>query len=193
MLVLVLLLLALSLFFFRKSIFKERKTSRTEATRSIWGGRSSMASTLPEAPLSFSVPPIYIPPTNMKQKQPLMSPLTLNPNTRRERIVSNSTERRQERLARVRNLPGSAELKTEPLEPVEQDVENRGAIGLARGSGIVSEKGAVGIEASAEPWEDPAAAKRESGAESEASLPRWRTPVSWVRDQRMRGWGRLSG
>lgn len=108
--------------------------------------------------------------------------------------MSHNTVAREERLARVRNLPGSRDLKTDSSSFVHLGEEGKTAIGLARGSGFVIEKDRVKIQTGAAVWDDPnAAASRESTVESEASLPRWRTPVSWVRDQRMRGWGRLSG
>jgi len=102
---------------------------------------------------------------------------------------------RQQRLARVRtDLLGKKELKTGLTRKPVQEAENANNIGFARGSGEIDEKHRVEIEASAGMWEDPVTvARRGSVGESEASLPRWRTPASWVRDQRMRGWGRLSG
>jgi hypothetical protein len=193
-----LLLLALLVFFYRKSFrklfisfYKKRKTSATDATRSIWRGESMMtAATSPDAPRS-----VYIPPRSMIQQPPLVSPLRLNPQKGGERIMSNIAVERQERLGLVRDLPPSKELDDiRARKEMNQELEDKGSIGLARGSGIVDEKDKVEIEASTGMWEESEIiAKRDSGTESEASLPRWRAPVSWVRDQRMRGWGRLSG
>ncbi|KAE9376552.1 hypothetical protein N431DRAFT_479773 [Stipitochalara longipes BDJ] len=188
--VLGLLLIALLLFIFRRRIFRKKKSSVSNATRSIWGERSSIAETAPNAPQA-----IYIPPITMRRNRTLMSPLAMNPNIRGESMLSRDGMERQQRLARVRtDLLGKRELKTGLTRKPVPDTEIRGDIGMARGSGIVDEKHRVEIEASAEMWEDPVTiVRRGSVGESEASLPRWRTPVSWVRDQRMRGWGRLSG
>lgn len=125
----------------------------------------------------------------------MISPHTLNRNNRGESIISKDGVDRQERLARVRtDLLGRRELKTGLAGKTAQEIEEREMISHTRGSGIVDKKDRVEIQASAGMWEDPITiARRESRAESEESLPRWRTPVSWVRDQRMRGWGRLSG
>lgn len=110
-------------------------------------------------------------------------------------MISKDGVERQERLARVRtDLLGNRELKTGLARNGEGETRNKGTFGVARGSGSINEKDRVEIEANSGLWEDAiTVAKRESVAESEASLPRWRTPVSWVRDQRLRRWGRLSG
>ena len=119
----------------------------------------------------------------------------MNPNARGESTFSRDGVVRQQRLARVRtDLLGKKELKTGLTRKPVQEMKQGGNIGLEKGSGEIYEKNRVEIEASAGMWEDPVTvARRGSVGESEASLPRWRTPVSWVRDQRMRGWGRLSG
>jgi hypothetical protein len=146
--------------------------------------------TSPDIPRS-----IYIPPKAMKQNEVIVSPLRLNPNNQGGRIMSSITVERQERLGLVRDLPPSKDLdETGARRETNQRSEVRASIDLARGRDIVDEKDNMEIEARSRWWEDPeTVAKRDSVAESEASLPRWRTPVSWVRDQRMRGWGRLSG
>jgi hypothetical protein len=110
-------------------------------------------------------------------------------------MISKDGVERQERLARVRtDLLGNRELKTGLARNGEGQTRNKENFGVARRSGSIDEKDRVEIEANSGLWEDAiTVAKRESMAESEASLPRWRTPVSWVRDQRIRRWGRLSG
>jgi hypothetical protein len=188
-----LLLLALLLFIFRKpikSFFKKRGTSLSDATRSIWGGES-MVTTAP-AP---NVPrQIYIPTRNMKQQSALVPPLMLNPENESERVVSVNTVTRQERLGLVRDLPPSRDLAIEVTREVEQTTMNRDNIDMARGSDTLDEKDKFEAQGSAGVWENAKiTAKKKSAAESEASVRRWRTPVNWVRDQRRRGWGRLSG
>jgi len=101
---------------------------------------------------------------------------------------------RQERLGLVRDLPPSRDLDIEVTREVKQTTSSRENISIAQGSGILDEKANFEAQASTSPWENAEiAAKRESLALSETSVRRWRTPVSWVRDQRRRGWGRLSG
>ena len=123
-----------------------------------------------------------------------MSPLSLNPHNQGERIVSVNTVMRQERLGLVRNLPPSRDLDIEVTSEVEHTIMNRDNTGMAQGDDTLDEKPRFEARANAGVWEDAEiAAKRKSVAEREASVRRWRTPVSWVRDQRRRGWGRLSG
>ena len=152
--------------------------------------QSTWTATLPSAPRR-----LFIAPKSMRPKRALLSPLTLNPNNRGESMISKDGVERQERLARVRtDLLGNRELKTGLARNGEGETGNKRTFGVARGSGSINEKDRVEIEANSGLWEDAiTVAKRESVAESEASLPRWRTPVSWVRDQRMKRWGRLSG
>ena len=123
-----------------------------------------------------------------------MSPLSLNPHNQGERIVSVNTVMRQERLGLVRNLPPSRDLDIEVTSEVEHTIMNRDNTGMAQGDDTLDEKPRFEARANAGVWEDAEiAAKRKSVAEREASVRRWRTPVCWVRDQRRRGWGRLSG
>lgn len=130
----------------------------------------------------------------MKHQSDLVPPLTPNPYNPGERIVSVNTVMRQERLGLVRNLPPSRDLDIEVTREFEQTIMNRDNIGMAQGSDFLNEKGRFEAQASAGAWEDAEiAGKRNSVADSEASVRRWRTPVSWVRDQSRRGWGRLSG
>ncbi len=146
------------------------------------------------APATDGLRQIYIPARNMKQQGALTSPLRPNPDNQGERIVSVNTVMRQERLALVRNLPPSRDLELEVTREVEQTIVNRDNIGMAQGNDFLHEKGSFKEQASAGVWEDAEiAAKRKSVAESEASVRKWRTPVSWVRDQRRRGWERLGG
>ena len=137
---------------------------------------------------------IYIPSRNFNQQSALVPPLRLNPDSTGERIVSVNTMMRQERLGLVRDLPPSRDLDIEVTREVEQTTSSRENISIAQRSGILYEKGSFEAQASTSPWENAEiAAKRKSLALSETSVRRWRTPVSWVRDQRRRGWGRLSG
>jgi hypothetical protein len=130
----------------------------------------------------------------MKQQSALVPPLTLNHDHPVGRIVSVNTMMRQERLGLVRDLPPSRDLDIEVTREVKQTTSSRENISIAQGSGILDEKANFEAQASTSPWENAEiAAKRESLALSETSVRRWRTPVSWVRDQRRRGWGRLSG
>ena len=93
---------------------------------------------------------------------------------------------RQERLGLVRDLPPSRDLDIEVTREVKQTTSSRENISIAQGSGILDEKANFEAQASTSPWENAEiAAKRESLALSETSVRRWRTPVSWVRDQ---GW-----
>jgi hypothetical protein len=145
--------------------------------------------TAPDAPRQ-----IYIPPRDMKQQSALVPPLRLNPDNQGERVVSVNTVTRHERLVLVRDLPPSRDLDIEVTREVEQTTDGRGDIGIAQGGGILNEKGRFQAQTSTQAWDNAEmAARRESRAPSDASVRRWRTPVSWVRDQRGRGWGRLSG
>jgi hypothetical protein len=187
-----LLLLVLLIFIFRKPIkffFKKRKTSRSDATRSIWRGESMVTTApAPAAPRQKSIT------RDLKQQLALVQPLKLNPDNTGERIVSVNTVMRQERLGLVRDLPPSRDLDIEVTREVEQTTMNRYITDIARRSDTLDEKGRSEALASPCPWENvEIAAKRKSLALSETSVHRWRTPVSWVRDQRRRGWGRLSG
>ncbi|PMD63507.1 uncharacterized protein K444DRAFT_626588 [Hyaloscypha bicolor E] len=135
--------------------------------------QSTWTATLPSAPRR-----LFIAPKSMRSKRALLSPLTLNPNNRGESMISKDGVERQERLARVRtDLLGNRELKTGLARNGEGETRNKGTFGVARGSGSINEKDRVEIEANSGLWEDAiTVAKRESVAESEASLPRWRTP-----------------
>jgi hypothetical protein len=137
---------------------------------------------------------IYIPPRNRKANPALVPPLRLNSDSQGERIVSVNTVMRQERLGLVRNLPPSRDLDIEVTRGIEQTTMDRDNIGMEQGSGTLDEKGKFEVQESTGAWESvEMAGKRGSVALSETSVRRWRTPVSWVRDQRRRGWWRLSG
>jgi hypothetical protein len=138
---------------------------------------------------------LFIAPKSVRPQRAILSPLALHPNTRGESMISRDGVERQERLARVRtDLLSKRELKSGLARNGERATMSKDTMDVAGVYGSLDEKDRVEIEASGGLWEDAVTvAKRESVAESEASLPRWRTPVSWVRDQRMRGWGRLSG
>jgi hypothetical protein len=126
----------------------------------------------------------------MKQQSTLVPSLKLNPVSTGERIVSVNTVMRQERLGLVRDLPPSRDLDIEVTREVEQATMSRDNIGMAQGDDMLSKKPRFEAQMGARAWEN--IEKRESAAESEESARRWRTPVSWVKDQRRRGWGRLS-
>jgi len=115
----------------------------------------------------------------MRQNNPL-SPLARNPHISDE----NSLEKKKPKFRITRK----------PVTVQEMGRGKEEGIGLARGSGVMDEKHRVNIEANAGMWEDPVVvARRDSARESVMSWPRWKSPVSWVRDQGTRGWGRLSG
>ena len=112
--------------------------------------------------------------------------------------MGNSAVDRQERLGRVRNSLLRLQVRNRPLIwsqsqsrtlQSESLIEGRGneygaggPNGNWQGMGM-KDRDRIDIEASRR-WEAPVTiAARDSGIESVVSVPRWRDPVTWVRDQ----------
>lgn len=111
--------------------------------------------------------------------------------------TASTTANRQERLALVRNSLLRPQERNGPLvrsqsqarlqrEPFIKDRGNEYSDTRPNGNweGMkMNERDRVDIEASGR-WEAPVTVTaRDSGIESVVSLPKWRDPVTWVRDQ----------
>ncbi|CZT03043.1 hypothetical protein WAI453_012241 [Rhynchosporium graminicola] len=182
-------------------------------------GAPQMASTPATGPL----PTYHPPPLRQQAPSPDENPFSdPNPDPRRRSALSNNTADRQERLVRVRaDLLAPRELTGGLMRSVPQGQRNlpepnRGHIRKASGNNIldyppplrvgnvfpearvdgndISRNQRLDIEAGGQ-WDDSVTIARYSTAETERSIPHWRTPSQWVTDQanRSQGMNRLPG
>ncbi|CZR55654.1 uncharacterized protein PAC_05542 [Phialocephala subalpina] len=181
-------------FFVRRRFFRPKgpkptvnqQEARAYAARSIWGTSSTSSSDDHSR-------------TTMAQFVP---PITMSPNQVGDRNgPGNDAVDRQERLQRVRtDILGEREMQLgSGLGSIKQP-------GRAWGPGkfqrldekamarAAAERDGVDIEVNDGMWEPPrTVAARDSRAMTEVSLPRWRDPITWARDQARRNNSRGAG
>lgn len=157
-----------------------QQEARAYAARSIWGTSTTTSSSDDRSRTTMAQ---FVPPITMTRDQ-----------EGEHEGPGNDAVDRQERLQRVRtDILGDRELQLgSGLGSIRQP-------GRAWGPGkfqrlderamarAEAERGGLDIEANDGMWEPPrTVAARDSRAMTEASLPRWRDPITWARDQARR-------